>query len=181
MRTPSCSECYNRTALQDNGRKTIARKTVIKDDSVSNDDEVAMSGVAPIWHYNFYEAARQNFLLIGQKFLLIGRKFPFTGQNIILTAQNFLVTGQYYTFYKSDQACTPVNTPPQQHAVMGSIIRPHAYCPLSICVMFQMRLNIPGSWKQIYKTKFLNMGSADQHDNAAKTEQKLRKCLLDLP
>ena len=30
------------------------------------------------------------------------------------------------------------------------------------------------------KTKFLNMGSVDQHDNTAKTEQKLQKRLLDL-
>ena len=30
------------------------------------------------------------------------------------------------------------------------------------------------------KTKFLNMGSVDQHDNTAKTEQKLRKRFLDL-
>ena len=30
------------------------------------------------------------------------------------------------------------------------------------------------------KTKFFNMGSVDQHDNTAKTEQKLQKRLLDL-
>ena len=30
------------------------------------------------------------------------------------------------------------------------------------------------------KTKFLNMGSVDQHDNTAKTEQKLQKRLLDV-
>ena len=30
------------------------------------------------------------------------------------------------------------------------------------------------------KTKFFNTGSVDQHDNTAKTEQKLQKRLLDL-
>ena len=48
MWTLRCSEWYNKTASEDNGRKKTSMKTVTEDQAASHDDEVGPSDVASI-------------------------------------------------------------------------------------------------------------------------------------